>query len=541
MLTDRTDVLIVGAGIAGLVAALRASQAGAYTMVLSDGGGASCWLQGVNVALGHADARDSPTVHFDDIVRESYGLSDHTLARDTTAHSIEVFEELNAVGVDFARDGARFRQRHASGSTYPRCCYVAGAMWGPTARRVLIRVLKARTNVSFKRAHAVRVLVRAGRAVGVAAVLPRTGEPLVVDAGAVVLASGGVGGVFGHSTYPRDVNGTSYAMAFRAGARLIDMEFVQFEPLVAYAPKALRGFVIPTTLLGDGATLRDKDGKRFLLEVRPQGEPGIGKETLVLAMADMVRQHRAEPSGAVWLDARSMPRQVLEGYPWLSSYLTKRGVDLTRDQVALLPAAHTSLGGIAVDRRRESSLPGLFAVGEAAGGVHGAGRLAGGSGTDVLASGSRGGEAAAAFSAEHTGGTSAKEAFLGAFNEEAVCTRPSRLERSIHAEVRSLTSQAAGIWRNGDDLSRALARVCELQEEVAPRNPSAAGNFAVALADILLVARIVLDSALARCESRGAHQRTDYPDKDPCGASSVIVPGDETPAGFSRVRMPIEA
>jgi aspartate oxidase len=524
MQTEQTDVVVVGAGVAGLVAALRASNEGARTLVLSEGGGASCWLQGVNVALGHVDARDSPSVHFDDIVREGYGLSNRDLVQDTTQHAVDVFEELHALGVGFAQDGKRFRQRFASGSAYPRCCYVPGMMWGPKARQVLTAALKARSNVTFKRAHVLRVLTDEGRAIGVAATLQRTGAPILVDAGAVLLASGGVGGVFEHSTYPRDVTGASYAMAWHAGARLVDMEFVQFEPLVAYEPQAVRGFVIPTTLFGDGATLRDKDGMRFLLEVRPQGEPGIGKETLVLAMADMARCNRAETDGAVWLDARAVPRQTLESYPWLYPYLAKRGIDLACDQVALLPAAHTSLGGILVDRHRESSVPGLFAVGEAAGGVHGAGRLAGGSGTDVLASGSRGGLAAAQCGLGRNPAGRAREVFARLFNEEALLIPPTRRQRLVHSEVRSLMSHAAGIWRNGEDLSRALTRVRELHEELAPQKPVPAGSYAVVLADILLVAAIILESALARRESRGAHQRIDFPDTDPLGASAVIEP-----------------
>ena len=150
-------------------------------------------------------------------------------------------------------------------------------------------------------------------------------------------------------------------------------------------------------------------------------------------------------------------------------YLAKRGVDLACELVALLPAAHTSLGGIAVDRRRESSVGGLFAVGEAAGGLHGAGRLAGGSGTDVIASGSRGGYAAAEVGGGQASGTRARSAFLAEFNSEAICRPPTRQQRIIHAEVRALMSQAAGIWRNDKDLNRALARVRELHEEMAPR------------------------------------------------------------------------
>jgi len=345
--------------------------------------------------------------------------------------------------------------------------------------------------------------------------------------------------VFKHSTYPRDVSGASYAIAFHAGARLIDMEFVQFEPLVIHEPKTLRGFVIPTTLLGDGATLRDSNGRRFLLEVRPQGEPGIGKETLILAMADMARQSRAEASGAVWLDARSVPRETLERYPWLYPYLAKRGIDLARNQLAVLPAAHTSLGGIAIDLHRESSVRGLFAVGEAAGGVHGAGRLAGGSGTDVIVSGSRGGQAAAGVAHSDAIERLAHEAFSELFNAETVCVSPTHRQRQFHSEVRSLTSQVAGIWRNGRDLNNALGRLHEIYEQSGPRKRTAAADFSVTLDDAILVARLILDSALARRESRGAHQRTDFPDTDPCAASSTIERTGTEFAAFTRGQIPI--
>jgi aspartate oxidase len=520
-----TDVVVVGSGVAGLVAAWRASRKGARTLVLSEGGGASCWLQGVNIATGDADARDSAEVHARDIVREGYGLSDPDLAFGTAAHALEVFSELDDLGVDFAQEGGKFRQRHASGSTYPRCCYVAGMMWGPKARQVLKAALRASGNVTFERAHVARVLVAGDRAVGVAATLPDSGEPLVVSSGAVVLATGGVGGIFSHSTYPSDVGGSSYSMAWHAGARLIDMEFIQFEPLVAYAPEAIRGYVIPTTLFGDGATLRDRHGARFLLESRPRGEAGIGKEALVLAMADMARRGRAEDSGAVWLDARNVPVATLEAYPWLYPYLAKRGIDLTRDQVALLPAAHTSLGGIAVDMRRESSLPGLFAVGEASGGLHGAGRLAGGSGTDVIASGSIGGNAAAMSAlGGNTGG--ALDAFSRLFTQESVPESPTPRQREIRAEVRLLMSGAAGIWRTGPDLSAALTRMGVLREETAMHGPTAIGTYGVRLSDLLLTASIILRCAWERCESRGAHQRTDFPDTRSEAVSSTIDAGN---------------
>ena len=513
------DVVVVGRGVGGLLAALKASGAGASVLVLGTGNGASAWLQGVNVAFGHADARDSPEAHAADILQEGYGLGDPGIAEDTAADALSVLCELDALGVSFAREGDRYRQRHAAGSTYPRCCFVSGMMWGPRTQAVLTEILRSRPNVRFEKARAVRVLCDGNRVCGVLAVRPRSGEPLVYDCSAAVLASGGVGSLFAHSTYPSDVIGSSYAMAFHAGAELIDMEFIQFEPLVAYDPRAIRGYVVPTTLFGDGATLRDRTGDRFLLETRPHGEAGIGKETLVLAMAEMARGDRAGDSGEVWLDAREVPEATLEGYPWLYAHLKKHGIDLARDQLPVLPAAHTSLGGIAIDRRRRSSVQGLLAAGEAAGGLHGAGRLAGGSGTDVLASGARAGIEAAALAGPPSGG--AMEIYRSEFRSEACPTRPSPGQSRMLAETRELMSRYCGIWRNGEDLIFAFERIRALYEQTAPRDPPAPGDFSVRLADILLVAGMVLESARRREESRGAHQRTDCPATDATLACST--------------------
>ena len=539
MLTDQADVVVVGAGVAGIIAALKASHEKSSVLILSKGAGASCWLQGVNAAVKQNNSPDSPKIHFEDIIREGYGLSNQNLARDTAFHAVEVLEELRELGVNFAEDNGFLKQRHAAGSTYPRCCYVSGMMWGPKARRIIISALKKRPNVTFKHANVLRVLVDKERAVGVAAVMIPSGQPLAVSSGAVILASGGVGGIYDHSTYPRDVTGSSYALAFHAGAQLIDMEFVQFEPLVAYEPKSIRGYVIPTTLFGDGATLRDKDGKRFLLEVRPQGEPGIGKETLVLTIADMARQNRAESSGAVWLDARSVPQQVLDGYPWLFPYLMKRGVDLSKDQVAILPAAHTSLGGILVNQDRESTLSGLFAVGEAAGGIHGAGRLAGGSGTDVLASGSRAGKAATLSKHTPLNNSEIKNLFFKTFTDEVISMSPTPQERKLHSELRSLMSKSAGIWRDAKSLCEGIEKLKKIQDKISFTYPIPAGSFLVFLNDMLLVSNLILKSALSRCESRGAHQRTDHIDKDMTIFSTLIKPESDKSEKINPIKMVI--
>ncbi|UCE31554.1 MAG: FAD-binding protein [Burkholderiales bacterium] len=518
------DVLIIGDGMAGLMAAMRARRSGARTLVLGLGGGASSWLQGVNVALGHADERDSLEVHAADIGREGRGVSDPGLVHDTAYGAPDAFAELVRSGVDFARDEGRFRQRHASGSTYPRCCYVPGMMWGPKARRVLHRALAAE-GVTFARLRVVRLLADGGRIHGAVAVSADGARTMLVRAPAVIIASGGVGRVYAHSTYPSDVSGASYALAFRAGAELADMEFIQFEPLVAFRPVELRGYVMPTTLFGDGACLRDRNGERFLLEFRPQGEAGIGKEDLVLAMAEMPRRGRSEPDGAVWLDARAVPARVLEGYPWLYGYLLRRQIDLAQQMVAVLPAAHTCLGGVRVGGDRATSVSGLFAAGEAATGVHGAGRLAGGSGTDVIVSGMRAGDAAAA-----ARGSPAPWGVLESGFRAVFAPGPARARRAPAArhpvlrEASERMATAAGIWREERTMRDALDRIHALFEAVEPAGPVSANDPRLPLADQLMVSGMILASAIARRESRGAHQRTDFPATDPSLARSLPLP-----------------
>ena len=389
------DVLVIGQGVAGLMAAFTAAEAGARVLVVGIGNGASSWLQGVNVPLGHGDPRDTPAALEADILREGHGLSDPALARATAEEAPAAFETLLRIGVDFARDGVRFRQRHASGSTFARCCYVASAMWGPVAMQALRTALRTMPQATFLRARMARLLREDGRVIGAVGAEERDGRPVLIHAPAVILASGGLGDLYEHSTYPAETYGASYAMALAAGADLSGMEFIQFEPLVGYAPADIRGYVIPTTLFGDGAFLRDAAGRRFLLEERPQGEAGIGKEELVYAMAGMERAGRALPSGAVWFDATQVPAATLQAYPWFWRFLTKHGIDPSRQPIEVLPAAHTCLGGVAVDVARRTTLPGLYAAGEAAAGLHGAGRLAGGSGTDVIVSGRRAGLTAA--------------------------------------------------------------------------------------------------------------------------------------------------
>ncbi|MBI3974322.1 MAG: FAD-binding protein [Chloroflexi bacterium] len=522
-----TDVLVIGGGVSGLLAAWQASRSGAMVRIAAHGSGASMWLQGLNVPLGHADPRDSAGALYEDIMREGQGLSDPTLARQTAETVAEAFHDLLALGVGFAQKDGKFVQRHAAGSTYPRCCYVPGIMWGPEARRVLRRHLAHTPNVTRHSLTIVDLLPTPEGECGAVGFEIRTHEPALIRARAVVLAAGGVGQLFAHSTYPRDIWGAAPAMAYRAGATLIDMELIQFEPLVVYHPASLRGFVVPTTLFGDGAVLRDAAGVRFLPEFRPVGEAGMSKEQLVVAMATVARDGRAEADGSVWLDATPVRREVLEGYPWLYPVLKKHGIDLAVQQLAVKPAAHTCMGGIKVDARRATGVPGLFAAGEASAGVHGAGRLAGGSATEIVVSGTLAGRSAAALArqvSEPPDWTTLERQAREVFELDAASdTSPGRTDaedtaaKQVVDRLRELMSGAAGVWRDHVGLSEALVSVGRLATTAEARlaGRPRLGDPWLRVTDMLLVARLILAAVLQRTESRGAHQRTDYPARDP--------------------------
>ncbi len=516
------DVLIVGRGLSGLMAAWHAAQAGANVLVLGLGGGASGWLQGLNVAHGHADPRDNTAVHAADILREGAGINRPDLVSDTVERAIDGFMDLVALGVPFARDDGGFRQRRAVGSSYARSCYVAESMWGPAASKILLARLSALGNVRLERRRVVRILRSDQSVAGAVVVDPRDVMPGLVRAPVVVIASGGVGSLYAHSTYPADITGASYALAHHAGAAIADVEFMQYEPLVARNPSAARGYAYPTTLLSEGAVLRDRDGKRFLLETRPEGEVGIGKEELVRCIAEMADAGRSIDGTGVWLDATAVPTEKLANYRWLGKFFRSHGLDPAKEPLDIWPAAHASLGGIVVDRERSSTVPGIYAVGEAATGIHGAGRIGAGSGTDVLASGVIAGRAAAAAAqVPALPWAAVDEVWHRQFDIDVPANDLSDRDwAAFRQRLAVILSEAGGIFRTDSELGCGLKALQDLAVETMPDVRPHPGSRRLELADRLLVAELILAAARGRQESRGTHMRRDFPQPVPALASS---------------------
>jgi succinate dehydrogenase/fumarate reductase flavoprotein subunit len=510
------DILVIGGGIAGFQAAVAAAKTGASVIVAHAAYGASPYVLGVNAPLAHEDPADTPAVYAEDTIRGGYGLNDRWLVRVLADEAAPAVMELAALGVPFAGSNGRFRQRHLSGNTYPRSLYVPDG----TGRAILDRLAAAAEPLGVTRLsgwRALRLLKDDGAVRGALLFSKQQDALLAVSAGAVVLAAGGIGRIYEDSTYPVDVASDSYALALETGARLIDMEFVQFEPTVTVYPEGCRGLEMPTAMLGDGAHLINAAGERFMLRYNPEhAEKRIEKARLSLCIQQEIDEGRGFPDRSVIFDTTKLDPATLEGYVTHCRRLRAGGLEPTRDSPRIRPAAHSAMGGVRIDDRCRSGVPGLSVCGEASGGVHGASRLAGNGGGEIVTFGRVAGRAVgAARGAAFDPGPPARAA-LAALRD--LCRRPNGIDPAeAAAALGGMMTASCGLYRDGDGLAALLDRVR------AARADWRGGAGAASLADLainrslhnmLLTAETIVAAALMRTESRGAQQRRDFPARD---------------------------
>jgi len=513
--TVATDVLVLGGGLSGYRAAVAAREKGARVTMAFRAHGASPYVIGFNSPIAAEDSRDSPEVFFDDMVRGGYGINDRRLVRILAQQSVDAYRELAAIGVPFAMREGKPAQRHLSGNTYARSVFIPEGTGG-----ALLQALKARAReleVQTLSPYKLVELLRDGDEVAGALLWkPHSESFLLVQARATILATGGIGRLYEGSTYPVDVAADPLGMALEAGARLVDMEFVQFEPVVTVWPEACRGMEMPTAMLGDGAQLRNAQGERFMLRVNPPlGERGIEKAKMALHIQREIDEGRGLPEGGVIFDTTLLAPDRLESYVSHCSRLRKAGVDPARQPPIVAPAAHSIMGGIAIDEHGATGVPGLFAGGESAGGVHGASRVAGNGCADTLVFGALAGRSAAdSLRPARTRQWSAEAQALASLGEPRR-GRASGAEQAKQ-EIADIVASCAGIWRSEAPLRAGRDALA-----------AAAGRLALAqggdIADVIAlkearrmaaVAQTIIRGALARTESRGAHQRTDHPGRD---------------------------
>ena len=493
----RTDAIVVGAGIAGLMAALKLAPLRVTVLCKRrlGSGAATDWAQGgIAAALG---SDDSPHLHALDTQRAGAGISNADLVEILTDDAPARIEELLELGAAFDRDasGELALGREAAHGRR-RIVKAGGDATGHEILKTLIAaVLAAPTIDVVEDVTAVDLIVHDGVVGGVHARDNATGEMRAYAAPAVVLATGGIGRLYRYTTNPLEATGDGIAMAARAGATLADMEFVQFHPTalaIGRDPMPL----VTEAVRGEGATLANDLGERFMLAVHPDAELAP-RDVVARAIFEQLQRGRV-----VGLDARTAIGDAFpKEFPTVFAFCESASIDPRTQRIPVAPAAHYHMGGIAVDEWGRSSLAGLWACGEAsATGVHGANRLASNSLLEALVYGTR-----VAQSIEgYRGGAS--QSPDRSFDFARFVRFAQDDNRQAIADLRNLMYANVGLVRNELGLREALARIAELERA----HPTPGGD----LRNLLVVARLIAEAALARRESRGSHYRTDFPRTD---------------------------
>ena len=363
MRTVQTDVLVIGGGLAGMCAAREAAKSCRVTL-LADGGGASPYIHGINIPLATEDSVDC---FIADTMKSGRQQSQKALVEKLCGESLALVDELP---FDRTKDG--YALLKPLGSTHPR---VAGIQ-GRTGVYILKEIEKNRKFDILRHTRAMELIKKDNSVVGARCFDTRKKLWFSITAKAVVLACGGFGGIFPFSTNSVDIGGDGIAMAYDAGAELCDMEFIQFEPTVAVAPKEIQGKSIITTMLYEGAVICNKDGKRFMDE-------RVDKDVLSRGIWQEIKNGGGTENGGVYFDMTGVGKEMLcSKYPDYYKRYSNVGIDIAKTPVEIAPGAHTTMGGVCINTKCETTVNGLFACGEVAGGLHGANRLGGNAGLE---------------------------------------------------------------------------------------------------------------------------------------------------------------
>ena len=501
-----TDFIVVGSGIAGLRAAIEIARQGARVTVLTkdrtDESNTEYAQGGIAVALSE---EDEVALHEEDTLNAGAGLCDPAAVSVMVEDGRVLIQELIEWGTEFDREGGRLAFTREAAHSRRRILHAHGDATGREIVRALIARARIEPLIAFV-AHAATesLLMVEGRCCGVRYLDPLVRAPRELRARAVILASGGAGQVFLHTTNPQVATGDGMAMSYSAGAELADMEFVQFHPTALNLPDAPR-FLLTEAIRGEGGILRNEQGKRFMPRYHERAELAPRDIVSRAIVAEMTRT----ASRTVYLDMTALdPRFLINRFPKIYDTCRRYGLDIRSDLLPVSPAAHYCMGGVKTDLDGRATLRGLYAAGEVAcTGVHGANRLASNSLLEGLVFGARAGRAAAE---DHAGGSTCApvdapgEMVADAPQQTDARLRSGEIALAVRKRVRRLMWERVGILRQHSSLERAL---WEFEQIARAPLGHASRNF-------LTVATLIARSALWREESRGAHFRIDYPARD---------------------------
>ena len=594
------DVVVIGAGGSGLRAAIEARVAGKRTAIISKSlfGKAHTVMAegGCAAAMGNVNPNDNWMVHFRDTMRGGKFLNNWRMAELHAKEAPDRVYELEAWGALFDRtpDG-KISQRNFGGHEYPRLAHVGDRTGLEMIRTLQQKVVALQQEDAQEhgdpeamiKVYAETTITRLvkdapdGRIAGAFGYLRDTGRFVLFEAPTVILATGGIGKVFKITSNSWEYTGDGHALALLAGAKLLNMEFVQFHPTHMVWPLSVRGLLVTESVRGDGGVLRNSEGRRFMFDYVPEvfraqyaetedeadrwyKDPDhnrrppelLPRDEVARANNAEVKAGRGSPHGGVFLDiaSRLPAEEILRRLPSMHHQFKELAdVDITREPMEVGPAQHYVMGGVEVDAdTAETNVPGLFAAGEVSGGMHGSNRLGGNSLSDLLVFGRRAGLGAAAYLDALAASGSARPTASDADLAEAQAEAIEPLGRgdgenpyAVHAEVQDAMSGLVGIIRNESEITAALGELDKLSQRadaVTARGGTAYNpgwHLALDLRNVLLIARCVAMAALERTESRGGHTREDFPAMSPQWRQVNLICGvEDSKVTITRQPMP---
>ena len=577
--TKKYDIVVVGAGGAGLRAAIAAADYGSNVALVTKSllGKAHTVMAegGVAAALGNVDKRDNWKVHFRDTIRGSKNLANWEMAKIHAEKAPERVRELERWGAVFDRtEEGKISQRNFGGHRYPRLAHV-----GDRTGLEIIRALQDHTvhkeNIDVFMEYTVTTLLKSGKNIsGVLAYNRSSGKMKVFEAGAVVLATGGIGKAYRVTSNSWEYTGDGHALAHLAGADLIDMEFVQFHPTGMVWPPSVKGTLVTEGVRGEGGILVNSEGKRFMFDYIPEvfaaetakseeeadawlrGEEGamrppelLTRDVVARAIMTEVKEGRGSPHGGAFLDIASrreadyIKRKLPSMYHQFKELAT---LDITEEAMEVGPTTHYMMGGVKVEAGTASStVSGLYAAGEAAAGMHGANRLGGNSLSDLLVFGKIAGQNASNFAQTNDyippNGDGINKSIENALKPfEKGTENPYQM----HEELQEIMETHVGIVRTGKELKEGIKKLENLEKRLpnlhakGDRNYNPGWHLCLDLKNMIIASLALAKAALERTESRGAHTRLDYPEYDnELGKINMII--RPNPDGMSVIRTPL--
>ena len=560
------DVLVIGAGAAGMRAAIAASDEGASVCLVSKSllGKAHTVMAegGAAAALGNADERDNWKVHFRDTIKGGKHLNNWKMAKIHAEQAPERILELERWGAVFDRtkDG-KINQRNFGGHRYPRLAHVGDRTGLEIIRTVQDKVIHQDNIDIFMECTVATIITEDNQAVGALAYYRNNGEIVAIHAKAIVVATGGIGKAYRVTSNSWEYTGDGHSLAYLAGADLQDMEFIQFHPTGMVWPPSVKGTLVTEGVRGEGGVLLNNKGERFMFNYIPEafaaetakdekeandwlkGVEGamrppelLTRDVVAKAIMKEVKEGRGSPHGGAFLDIanRQDADYIKKKLPSMYHQFKELGdLDITEEPMEVGPTTHYMMGGITVDAETgASSLKGMYAAGEAAAGLHGANRLGGNSLSDLLVFGNISGRAAANFALNTEEISISKSKLKKAANEITDCFSDTKTENPyhLHRELQDIMEMHAGIVREEESLNEGIEKLKDLSKRVenakatGDRSYNPSWHLCLDMKNMIITSLAVAEAAKERRESRGGHTRLDYPEYDKeLGTLNIII------------------